>query len=145
MGVESFYLNLRFQPIDISPILAKYQGFCSFSLDTAETVHTLCMQGAKAAFLPVCGVMYDICCEIQAISPEPVSVETLRQTRHRVTEIERSNFVAWMYLLWAEYLDYFYEEFGGFVMLPSAYYDSRSKLKKYYLKSPKGANLHAED
>lgn len=135
MGMESFYVTLTLEKMDIRPILRKYESFCRFMLDEKDGGMELCLEGALVSFLPVCGIMFNICCEIEELTAQPVQIESLRNTLPAV-HTEKTDFIFWMYTLWAEKLQGFYEQFGGFVLTPKQYYDTRSKLMKYYQKLP---------
>lgn len=134
MGAESFYLNARFHKTDISPIIEKYGGICRMMLNEAEGRQELCMEGALVSFLPVCSFMFDICCELRKAGVQQLELESLKEPLPK-GHMERPDFIIWMYQLWANKLESFYEQFGGFVLNPSQFYDTREKLRKYYAKS----------
>ena len=135
MGMESFYVNLTVEKLDIRPILQKYEGYCRFIIDEKNDAQELCIEGALVSFLPVCGIMFDICCELEELTTQSVQIESRRSELPSV-HTEKTDFVIWMYNLWAEKLQKFYETEGGFILTPKQYYDTRSKMLKYYQKLP---------
>ena len=134
MGAESFYLNARFDQTDISGLVEKYGGVCRLMTDTDGGRTTLCMEGALVSFLPVCSFMFDICCELRKAGVQNLEMESLREPLP-AGHMERPDFVVWMYQLWSKKLENFYAQYGGFVLKPAQFYDTRDKLDKYYTKA----------
>ena len=143
MGIESFYLTVQTQTFDARKIMQKYSDLIAVSCDMQDC--TVCMTGTLVSFLPACEVIYRACCEISA-ETQIISVQSHgKKGDFHFDTHEMPAFLSWMYSCWQEKLAYFHAEWGAFLILPSAYYDMRRKLKNYYKRLPEREDFHADN
>lgn len=136
MGIESFFLNIRLKRQDsrqITQIVQKnemYRRYISYSVD--EESGDLCVQAAMVCFFPACRMIYDLCCELHT---EMTIVSLSVGHAGRAFDFaDHAEFLMWMYRMWDEKIEYFRKDWGDFLISPADYYDSRSRLRQYYVK-----------
>lgn len=139
MGIESFYISLQLSDeIPAQQIRAIiraneiYDKFINPYFDADESTYSF--SASIVSFFPMCEHLYRLCTEIAAICP--IAYISTRD-EYRVFDFPSSlDFFCWMYAVWDDKIRYFRESWGDFLVHPSDYYDSRAKLKKYYVKAP---------
>ena len=133
----SFYVNIKMSNSDtehINGILSDNSIIQStFSYHWDNTENELSFSASLINFFPACKLLFNIC---KLIGDKSIisEIETRRE-RHTFDFQCFIEFFAWCYSLWEEKLEYFYREWGAFIVHPTKYYKARRKLgKKYMLK-----------
>ena len=135
MGIESFYVNIKIQNFDIeylNSILNEhpiYQSAFSWHWDDCD--HELSFTAAIINFLPACKLLFKFC-ELIGENSEITEIET-RGERHAFDFQNFIEFFTWCYRLWEEKLEYFYHDWGAFIVHPTHYYKARRKLGKKFM------------
>ncbi|MBR5372047.1 MAG: hypothetical protein IK130_07515 [Oscillospiraceae bacterium] len=137
MGSDSFYLKVKFETADIAPIMEKYGGICKMTLTAKGAQSVLRMEGPLVSFLPVSTFMFDVCSEIRRAGAQQIELES-RRLKYLPDHMERTDFAVWLYQIWAENLQFSHEQYGGFMMSPRQFSNTRDKFDKFFIRCPKG-------